>query len=167
MFDFIKGKNGGPIGTSLELSCAVLRCRNYDFTIFVSKIKFTINDGDMMKIIKVFIVAVLVIFIYVIFVSFIDWREEVKNIEDSNVLITKIEDFKNREGHLPASLEEIGLITKEHGLFYNIMHDPKSYCVSFVSSNDAFNNVVYCSDVKRWDEFCGSWLFGNRHCHYP
>ncbi len=120
-----------------------------------------------MKIFKVFIITVLIISVVFIFWNFMIWREEVKNIDNSNALINKIEEFKAREGHLPVTLEELRLKTEGLGLFYHIRHDPKFYCVSFVSSNDAFNNTDYCSDEKRWDNSCGSWLFGNKHCHYP
>jgi hypothetical protein len=125
--------------------------------------------GDQMKNLKKFIMTVFIIGSVFLSLAYVVWRVEIKNVAESNLIIAKIEEFKSREGSFPSSLEVVGLKQTEHGgdPFYEIHPDSKSYCVSFESSTNLFDQISYCSNTKKWDHFCGSWLFGNKHCHYP
>lgn len=80
--------------------------------------------------------------------------EREKRLEkEGNEIIRKIEEFRNENGKLPKSLEEIGVNILEgaDALDYTIYKDSINYTISFVISID--NSKIYYSDTKGWEDF--------------
>lgn len=80
------------------------------------------------------------------------YREN-KLIDEGNVMVKKIENFKNKNNRLPQSLEEIGMKEKDGANFldYNIDRDGINYRISFIMSID--HSKIYYSDSKKWEDY--------------
>lgn len=73
-----------------------------------------------------------------------------KLIKKGNVVVEKVEKYRQNNGKLPKSLEDIG-IKEEDGvdaIFYDIQSE-NNYTISFVMSIDY--NKTYYSDTKQWE----------------
>lgn len=74
-------------------------------------------------------------------------------IDEGNLMVKKIEDFKKKNKRLPKSLEEIGIKEKDGAdvLDYNIDRDSINYRISFIMSID--NSKIYYSDSRKWEDY--------------
>ena len=69
-------------------------------------------------------------------------------IEKGNEAITKIENFRNKNGKLPNSLSEIGIAETESGPIYYEKKSESKYILWF--GKELGESVTYDSDTKQW-----------------
>ena len=69
-------------------------------------------------------------------------------IKKGNQIVLKIEEFKNKNGRLPYSLNEINIQEKIEGPFYYEKKDNNSYVLWF--GTELGESTTYDSKLKRW-----------------
>ena len=72
-------------------------------------------------------------------------------ISDGNIIIEKIEKYKNQNKKLPESMKEIGLDVKEDGPIYYNKFDSNEYIISF--GYGVGESINYNSKTGKWDDF--------------
>ncbi len=95
------------------------------------------------------VLAVVVLLTGLLIASFFLYRNYKDNdlISRGNLVIQNIEDFRQKKGRLPNSLDELGIHDDE--LFYN-KWDSVNYMVWYGTSLG--ESVTYYSDTKKWEE---------------
>ncbi|PQL93781.1 hypothetical protein [Apibacter adventoris] len=105
----------------------------------------------MKKIILIFLGILIFLFCFWFFYLRIE-REE-RLIKEGNKIVRKIENFKNKRGRLPKSLEEIGEKEEDDydAIYYLIQKDSINYNIYFGIGFD--ESKIYYSDSKKWEDF--------------
>lgn len=74
---------------------------------------------------------------------------EKKLIEQGDELVLKIEKYKEEKGHLPNSIEDVGVKETMEGPLFYVRMDSVNYMVYFGTSLG--ESMIYYSDTKDWD----------------
>lgn len=74
---------------------------------------------------------------------------ENKLIKQGDELVLKIEKYKEEKGHLPNSIEDVGLNETMEGPLFYVRMDSVNFMVYFGTSLG--ESMIYYSDTKEWD----------------
>lgn len=86
-------------------------------------------------------------FILTIFIFLISWNSrERRLIAEGNLLIRKIENFKNSNNRLPRNSNEVGIIEKEDDELHYVFIDSNRYIVFY--GEGVGESVTYHSETK-------------------
>ena len=100
---------------------------------------------------KKFYLLILFIIILILFFFVLRNSRERRLISEGNILIQKVENFKNSNNRLPKNLSEIGMDEKENDeLHYNVL-DSSKYIISF--GFGVGESIIYHSDTRKWDDY--------------
>jgi hypothetical protein len=94
--------------------------------------------------------ALLIIVILFIFGHLIYPSRDQKLIKTGNLIINKIENYKNTKGVLPSSLNDIGVEEKLEGPLYYQKIDSTKYLIWFGTTLG--ESYTYDSDKGKWQE---------------
>ena len=100
--------------------------------------------------------SILIIFgVFVLLFSFwyfyLRTEREQRLIKDGNILIEKIEEFKEVHGRLPETISDLGMVDIDRGLntlYYNKIND-SSYIVFF--GQGLGESIIFNSDQMQWN----------------
>lgn len=71
-------------------------------------------------------------------------------ISQGNTLVNKVELYRQKNGELPTSLSDIGIIEKAEGPLYYQKKDSTRYIIWF--GNSLGESKTYYSDSKKWED---------------
>ena len=71
-----------------------------------------------------------------------------EKLEQGKEIVAKIEYYKNENGKLPNSLNELGIVETESGPIYYKKESESKYIVWF--GKDLGESTTYDSDTKKW-----------------
>lgn len=97
----------------------------------------------------VFIFVLLIITSFLVYFFYFNNTEEKGLIDQGNVIVEKIESYKLKKGHLPNSLNDIGIEEKMEGPFYYTRWDSVNYILYFTRAGVG-ESMNYYSDTKEW-----------------
>lgn len=69
-------------------------------------------------------------------------------VTKGNEAVIKIEEFKNKNGRLPNSLSEVGIVETESGPIYYEKKNDSKYILWF--GKELGESITYDSDTKQW-----------------
>ena len=72
-----------------------------------------------------------------------------KLIKKGNEIVSKVENYKQKYGHLPEGLESLGIVESIDGPFYYVKQDSINYMVYFGTTLG--ESMIYYSDRREWD----------------
>ena len=70
-------------------------------------------------------------------------------MKEGDELVLKIEKYKAHKGHLPKSIEDVGVKETMEGPLFYVRMDSVNYMVYFGTSLG--ESIIYYSDTKEWD----------------
>lgn len=76
-------------------------------------------------------------------------NSEKKLIKEGDKLVQRIEKYKTKNGHLPSSIEDLGIKETMEGPLFYVPMDSVNYMVYFGTSLG--ESMIYYSDTKDWD----------------
>lgn len=97
----------------------------------------------------VFILVLLIITSFLTYFFYFNNTEEKELIEQGNVIVEGIKSYKLKEGHLPSSLNDIGIEEKMESPFYYTRWDSVNYILYFTRAGVG-ESMNYYSDTKEW-----------------
>jgi hypothetical protein len=106
----------------------------------------------MNKFLKIGLISLFsIICLFSLWFFYLKDERENRLIKEGNVIVEKVEEFRQKNSRLPKSLEEIGLKEEEgaDALYYDIT-STTNYMISFGMSIDY--NKTYYSDTKQWED---------------
>ena len=85
-------------------------------------------------------------------ILFFACSEEKKMIEKGNLIVSKIENYRNKFGKVPDSLSVIGIkvIDESNPPFYYQKEGKNAYSISF--SNGVGESKIFYSDTQQWED---------------
>ena len=92
------------------------------------------------------------IFLFVVLILFFACSEEKEMIEKGNLIVSKIENYRNKFGKVPDSLSVIGIkvIDESNPPFYYQKEGKNAYSISF--SNGVGESKIFYSDTQQWED---------------
>lgn len=97
----------------------------------------------------VFIFVLLIITSFLVYFFYFNNTEEKELIDQGNIIVEKIESYKFKKGHLPNSLNDIGIEERMEGPFYYTRWDSVNYILYFTRAGVG-ESMNYYSDTEEW-----------------
>lgn len=94
---------------------------------------------------------IIIVLSIVCYLFFINGHRNRRLIENGNRIVSKIEEFKNKNGRLPISLDEIGVIEGDYAdaIYYLRQDSIGNYMLWFGTSLG--ESITYFSDRGDWE----------------
>ena len=94
-------------------------------------------------------ISLLLLILTLVYTFVLRSNRETILLKQSNDVIEKVDDFKSKKGHLPLSLEDIGIKETVEGPIFYTRLDSLNYAVYFGTSLG--ESKIYYSDSKKWE----------------
>ena len=99
---------------------------------------------------KLLLVITICLSLVAFYLLYLRNHQENSLVSEGNLIVQKIEFFRQTKHLLPNSFKEMGIEMKEEGPFYYNRIDSINFTISFGTSLG--ESKIYYSDSKRWED---------------